>query len=533
MHKLINKVHDKFDEMTVGGMQPEHLPAVPPLNAPMPPKMLYRYRKQRGVNLGSWFSLENWLTPSLFAHAVAPKASEHDVVKGMSPQDAKQMLEKHWDNFITDSDWKWMGAHGVNSVRLPIGYFHMLAGFEPESVRALLKGTDYADYASVYAGAWPRILAAIEKAASYNIGVLVDLHAVPGSQNKDSHSGLSGGAVGFWHGHHAKSNQKKTIDILVALAESIAKYDNVVGLELMNEPENNPGLQEFYKKAISAIRRCKNDELAMLPIYLGDGWATMHFANWIGNHQSWHNFLVLDHHLYRCFTKKDHNTSPEELVQRLTPGEHGATANFLQRASEAAKGSIIVGEWSGALNPHSFQLSSIQSKLEARKQYTHAEWRAFEKYTAGYFFWTLKKEGGPDPGWCLFTAIEKGSMPPSLDPLQAAGHRPPSLNDLNAYLQRVMPVAVRNHTQYWENTGGSYEPWRFQDGFSQAWIDSIAFLQARAEVGFKAELASVRLAAHDQAKGQSPLSWEFTHGYMQGADEFTRAIYGQSQGAAA
>jgi len=51
-----------------------------------------------------------------------------------------------------------------------------------------LKGTDYEKYADVYTGAWQRILAAIETAGKYGLGVLVDFHAAPGAQNADSES---------------------------------------------------------------------------------------------------------------------------------------------------------------------------------------------------------------------------------------------------------------------------------------------------------------------------------------------------------
>jgi hypothetical protein len=43
---------------------------------------IYRYRQQQGVNLGSWFLLESWMVPSLFACASAPAVAEFDVASG-------------------------------------------------------------------------------------------------------------------------------------------------------------------------------------------------------------------------------------------------------------------------------------------------------------------------------------------------------------------------------------------------------------------------------------------------------------------
>ena len=91
----------------------------PPPAAPQPlgPAAIQRYRKQRGVNLGSWFVLERWICPQLFQTAAPPGQSDYDVARG---KDAKQSLEAHWDGWIKDEDWKWIKAKGFNSVRIPV-----------------------------------------------------------------------------------------------------------------------------------------------------------------------------------------------------------------------------------------------------------------------------------------------------------------------------------------------------------------------------------------------------------------------------
>jgi glucan 1,3-beta-glucosidase len=78
---------------------------------------IFRYRKQRGVNLGSWFVLEKWITPEPFKNAVGSKGADLDIANG---NDAKAILEHHWDTWITDDDWKWIKDRGFNSVRLPV-----------------------------------------------------------------------------------------------------------------------------------------------------------------------------------------------------------------------------------------------------------------------------------------------------------------------------------------------------------------------------------------------------------------------------
>lgn len=66
---------------------------------------------------GSWFTLERWITDTPFRQAAHPAASDLDVAKGAN---AKQILEKHWDAWITERDWSWMASMGINSVRMPV-----------------------------------------------------------------------------------------------------------------------------------------------------------------------------------------------------------------------------------------------------------------------------------------------------------------------------------------------------------------------------------------------------------------------------
>jgi hypothetical protein len=499
-----------------GGYDQAHVKVVP-WDHPVGNRVKYLFRKQRGVNLGSWFALESWLTGSLFKNAKEPSSCDIDLVKGMKPDDAKALLEDHWDNFINDGDWSWMKAHGINSVRIPILYPHFLAG-NPKH-KKLLKGTEYGPYDFVYEGAWKRIVKAIEKARSLNIGVLIDVHGVPGGQNGDSHCGKSDGNAGFWHGSHASSNRKVTIKILVALAEAISCFENVIGLELMNEPQNHNALESFYAEAIKSIRCSSKPDAASMPLYVGDAWDTNHYTHYVGKHTSCDNPLVVDHHLYRCFTPNDHKTTAAAHANHLDVEHHGKTAVWLEHMANNAKNSIIIGEWSGALNPGSFQ--GCNGKLEARKQWSLAQWRAFEKLTAGYYYWTLKKEGGPDPGWCLYTAIEKGSMPPSLNPLDDTHV---DLNLLKIEGEKCREQGYMKHVKYWDNKGGHFDHEQYNAGFKVGWFDALDFLADGAEIGLPFQLVQYRIKSYRKDHDHKFI-WEFEHGYTQALNAFRRVLY--------
>lgn len=66
---------------------------------------------------GSWFVLERWIAETPFAQAAPPGQSDLDVAKGSH---AKEILERHWDTWITNQDFEWLAARGINAVRIPV-----------------------------------------------------------------------------------------------------------------------------------------------------------------------------------------------------------------------------------------------------------------------------------------------------------------------------------------------------------------------------------------------------------------------------
>lgn len=540
MKKLFGRVQQGLDrlEQDRSGAAPNSgsvspLAASPsPTSNPPSKRDIYLHRKQRGVNLGSWFSLESWLTPSLFQTAREPKGSELDVVAGMNAEKAKAMLEHHWDTFINDGDLQWLVDHGVNTVRIPMAYFHYLSGHPDEHVRALLKDTDFEQYATIYTAAYSKVHRAIEKAGSRGIGVLVDLHGAPGGQNADGHCGVSNGRSALWN---SRRDQEKTIAILVSMANDFSRYENVVGLELINEPKNSDKLQGFYEEVVRQVRR-SSPHAASLPLYLGDAWDINHYSGFVGAQSTVSNFLVDDFHLYKCFTPEDHRTKVETHAAKLFPGNSpdfndqsgcGELSRTLYTMSQRCGRSLIIGEWSAALNPASLHhLSSEEKQRAAKAEYAHNQWKTFDKFCAGYFFWTLKKEGPPDTGWGFYSAVERGVLPSHLDPHHS---RSKTAQELEQARLSAQTAASRGHEGYWDKQkGGPYEHWRFAEGFDLAWSDSLAFMQTDTsnEIGFEGQWLKTRTAAHANEKGQgSRMIWEFEHGFSQGLSAFKTALY--------
>ncbi|KAF8656413.1 hypothetical protein AX16_002557 [Volvariella volvacea WC 439] len=355
---------------------------------------LFQYRKHRGVNLGSWFVLERWISESPFHHARQPAQSDLDVALGMN---AKEILERHWDTWITQDDWEWIVAHGLNAVRIPIGYYHLCS-----LDASILTRTDFDGLQNVFMGAWSRILRAIETANSYGIGVLLDLHAAAGKQNRDAHSGTSKPPTFF----ASRFNQEQTIHALRVLLNALGdKHPNAIGVELLNEPDppREDDLKAWYTTTIRQLQKANPS----IPLYLGDHWQMNEYVSYITGLKA-HTLVAVDHHVYRCFTSADIHTPVHQHIQAFS-GPSGPFPQLLARSAESLGRSgagLVIGEWSGALNPGSL----IGGPNEVR-DYVAAQLVLFEQHCSGWFFWTYKKERPGDTGWSLRDAVATEQFP--------------------------------------------------------------------------------------------------------------------------
>jgi glucan 1,3-beta-glucosidase len=77
----------------------------------------------RGVNLGGWFVLEPWITPSLFEKGGDGAVDEWTLSQALGSDAAQSLLSQHWNSFITADDFHQMAAAGLNHVRIPVGYW--------------------------------------------------------------------------------------------------------------------------------------------------------------------------------------------------------------------------------------------------------------------------------------------------------------------------------------------------------------------------------------------------------------------------
>jgi len=200
----------------------------------------------------------------------------------------------------------------------------------------------------------------------------------------------------------SSANLRSTSLALRFLASTLCHNPNVIGLELLNEPANNGKLQKWYETTLAEVRAVAGPDF---PIYVSDAWDTHHYASWVGGRD---DFVVLDHHLYRCFTDQDKTMNGDQHAQKL----RNEFAGTFGGQSSAAKGNLVVGEWSASLDPRSLHQGMPDGEKDRqRRDFVKAELELFERGTAGWWFWTYKKGEGWDAGWSARDASRAEILP--------------------------------------------------------------------------------------------------------------------------
>ncbi|KAI0950938.1 hypothetical protein AcW1_008108 [Taiwanofungus camphoratus] len=295
---------------------------------------VFNYGKDtiRGVNLGGWFVLEPWITPSIFEDTNNTNiVDEYTFGQMQDPEHALSVLQSHWDSWITEDDFKAIKAAGLNHVRIPIGYW---------SIPITSASTNYSTSVSPYVpGAWPYFLRALNWAKNNTIHVILDLHGAPGSQNGFDNSGRRGDAD--WASN--ATNIPRTLDIVQFIVEQVGGMVDVI--ELLNEPaagwvsDIDDAIGQYWQDGYQVVRKAVGNKTQVM---IEDGFLGV---------QSWENFMkypkaegvIMDTHEYQIFNY-------DQLA--LSFSQHiNSTCQQLDGLVSYAKSNLytIIGEWSTAV----------------------------------------------------------------------------------------------------------------------------------------------------------------------------------------
>lgn len=188
----------------------------------------------RGVNLGGWLNLENFITGFTGTEQELRRA----LLEELGEERAQAFLRGFLESFVAEADLAWIASLGANVVRLPFNYRHLERDDRPGQYEP--SGLQLLDQAI----AW---------AKRHGLWVILDLHAAPGWQNEGWHSDNPVGSALLWHHPHF---QARVRDLWVHLAQRYRDEPAVAGYNLVNEP-NAPTLDHLnraYREWTAAIR---------------------------------------------------------------------------------------------------------------------------------------------------------------------------------------------------------------------------------------------------------------------------------------
>ncbi|KAF5367486.1 hypothetical protein D9758_003724 [Tetrapyrgos nigripes] len=358
----------------------------------------YANEKIRGVNLGGWFVLEPWITPSIFENTNDDAiVDEFTLGQRTDPNDTLKMLQNHWDTWITEDDFAAIAAAGLNHVRIPLGYW---------SVPLTPSDTNQSTSVSPYIpGAWPYLLRALNWAATHNIHVIVDLHGAPGSQNGYDNSGQRTDNPQW---ALSSQNVSRTIDTMVFVAREIGGMIDV--LELLNEPAGFRSetfadvTRQYFQDSYDAVRGAVGDD-----IRIGIGDAFLGVDNWDGfltapNGQG----VIMDKHMYQIFSNLELSRSNDEHISF-------ACSQIPDLVSYAASNIwTIIGEWSNAPTDCAKWLNGRGAVAQVRKMNVFADWYwevqiEIGERINGWIFWAWKAENADE--WSYQRGLEGGWIP--------------------------------------------------------------------------------------------------------------------------
>ncbi|UZJ54291.1 hypothetical protein CBS101457_003611 [Exobasidium rhododendri] len=133
--------------------------------------------KMVGTSLGNWLVLERWMDEDWFVGVAGDDAwDEWSFTQSAGPTKALSALQEHWNTWVLESDIDTLKSIGINSVRIPIGYWAFVPVVSGEPYLAQSGQTEQLQ----------KVLGWLYDRGMY---AMIDLHGMPGSQNGDQSSG--------------------------------------------------------------------------------------------------------------------------------------------------------------------------------------------------------------------------------------------------------------------------------------------------------------------------------------------------------
>jgi len=200
--------------------------------------------KVYGVNLGSWLLLEPWMLPNEWVNMGGETcfetgpcntcvASEFDLVKKLGQDQADKVFLEHWQTWFTEEDVGKIVDAGLNTVRIPLGYWII----EPLVDRT----TEFYPRGGI-----KQLKRGLQQLRSAGINVLLDFHAMPGvSSSNQMFAGHCTSDVEFYTPpNYFRALQWAAITTFITHVDPA--FSTVFGIEAVNEPLSDATMTPGY-----------------------------------------------------------------------------------------------------------------------------------------------------------------------------------------------------------------------------------------------------------------------------------------------
>jgi aryl-phospho-beta-D-glucosidase BglC (GH1 family) len=313
----------------------------------------------RGICIGGWLNMENFIT----GFAANESLMRTGVLAVLGRERYELFFEALLSNFFGDEDAAFLASMGVNSVRIPVNYKH----FEDDAHPFVIKEEGFR-----------HLDRAIATCAAHGIFSIIDLHAVPGSQNQHWHSDNATHRAVFWE---QRQFQDRVVHLWEAMADHYKDEAWVAGYNLLNEPadESRQAIGPFYAALSEAIRRVDPHHILFVD---GNTYATE--FDIFGDH--WDNTVYTCHDYVRSGLGRGGpypGHTDGVYVDRKAVEE-----TFLKRSEYARRTGTPV--YVGEFGPIYTGDEAVDGQ---RRQILADQLEIYHQYQAGWALWTYKDIG--------------------------------------------------------------------------------------------------------------------------------------------
>ncbi|CAI7920483.1 unnamed protein product [Closterium sp. NIES-53] len=300
-------------------------------------------------------------------------------------EEAERRVKEHREGFVREEDVAYLSRQGVNTVRVPVGYWTVYGEGEGES-----GGTPFVG------GGMAMLDQLFDWAEKHGVRVLFSLHGAHGSQNGYDHSGSQDGFGEFGRADSAY-HVTATLNTIQLLATRYAARPAFLGMGVLNEPTstwvNAQALSSFYRRAYTAVRASSPCAYVGLSTY-ADTDSPFLKGLMTGDE---HTNVLVDLHIYSVHAEKLRQMSLQQNLQFLTLNRSAEIRQY-QEGNRMA----MVGEWSLALPTDNDSNDDVKKFAETQRE-------VFGQARGGWYFWSLKLNRTDDyPNWSFRSSVAAG-----------------------------------------------------------------------------------------------------------------------------